>query len=429
MERAIIEILGDVGYTGPMHEDGRLRKAIEDGVTSKDFTELVAWLSQELKSLCDLDEHITPVTDPEDAEHFMLETSGFLKELGCPYGDLIEGPVNERLKTKAARNALLTYLLSELQSAKMIEANNPESNRSAKPPPVLASPHNDLKNMLLALKFSKPPDNITAAALFTKVETKLAEILKTAHPDLVSKAIFDKPMNPDKWKALVKEQQKLHSEFKIRRELLITRLNVTVQSFEWSDRLKDRQDDMAKEYQNRKSALCKEPAVDISDLLAARLDLSILEKTSNASVRKNTKSGVNDIIIGKVPDRGGRPSEQAAPPKEMPSWQNKRVADAPRGGGGGGGGRGNWRGQNSRGGYVQPNRDNQQMGTSSNYAPQDSYQGHRGGGRGGGSRVQGGWSQQGSDTDRSFYNGGRGRGGNRGGARGDYARGRSRDHF
>jgi len=55
---------------------------------------------------------------------------------GCPYSDLVEGALNERLKTRASRAALLTYLLSELQAARMVEANCPGSNDIAKPQPV-----------------------------------------------------------------------------------------------------------------------------------------------------------------------------------------------------------------------------------------------------------------------------------------------------
>ena len=48
--------------------------------------------------------------------------------------------------------------------------------------------------------------------------------------------------------------------------------------------------------------------------------------------------------MGRVPDRGGRPSEIDAPPPEMPRWQERK--EGGRGGGGHGGGRGggNWRG-------------------------------------------------------------------------------------
>lgn len=42
------------------------------------------------------------------------------------------------------------------------------------------------------------------------------------------------------------------------------------------------------------------PDVHLSDLLAAREDLAIIEKTSSASVRRNTQSAINKVIIGRV---------------------------------------------------------------------------------------------------------------------------------
>lgn len=43
-----------------------------------------------------------------------------------------------------------------------------------------------------------------------------------------------------------------------------------------------------------------EPDIDLADLLAARDDLAIIEKTSNANVRKFTTSAINKVIIGQV---------------------------------------------------------------------------------------------------------------------------------
>lgn len=52
-------------------------------------------------------------------------------------------------------------------------------------------------------------------------------------------------------------------------------------------------------------------------------------------MREKTKSKINKVLMyGKVPDRGGRPSEIEPPPPEMPPWQQRS------GGGGGGHGRG-----------------------------------------------------------------------------------------
>jgi Protein of unknown function (DUF2465) len=65
-----------------MVEDGRLAKALDEGAKSTDFTQLISWLSLELKSFCSLDEHINPIKSANEVDHFLLETSGFLKELG-----------------------------------------------------------------------------------------------------------------------------------------------------------------------------------------------------------------------------------------------------------------------------------------------------------------------------------------------------------
>lgn len=84
-----------------------------------------------------------------------------------------------------------------------------------------------------------------------------------------------------------------------------------------------------KRFNDQYKSLTKMPRISLADLLAARNDLAIIEKTSNASVRKNTRSKINSVIIGAVPDRGGRPYEQEPPPPEMPPWQKDRIQGPP----------------------------------------------------------------------------------------------------
>nr|CAD7573979.1 unnamed protein product [Timema californicum] len=74
--------------------------------------------------------------------------------------------------------------------------------------------------------------------------------------------------------------------------------------FQWSERVRHQQDEIAAMFLSKRKALAIEPDVDLSDLLAAREDLAIIEKTSNASVRRNTQSSVNKVIIGRVLMRG-----------------------------------------------------------------------------------------------------------------------------
>lgn len=131
-------------------------------------------------------------------------------------------------------------------------------------------------------------------------------------------------------------QRELDTEYDMRRQMLLTRLDVTVQSFQWSDKGRSKQDQIEAEYSiNRKlaeSMMHGGESTSIAALLAAREDLTIIEKTSNASIR--TRSDIQKHVMGLVPDRGGRANEHAAPAKEMPSWSNRTA------GGRGGGGRG-----------------------------------------------------------------------------------------
>lgn len=111
--------------------------------------------------------------------------------------------------------------------------------------------------------------------------------------------------------------------------MLLTRLDVTIQSFQWSDAAKSKSDIIADRYSDKRRELNRllyqNKATDIVELLAARDDLLLIEKTSSSNVRKNTHSDLEKHIIGMVPDRGGRGLEYQRPPPEMPAWQKNRT--------------------------------------------------------------------------------------------------------
>ncbi|KAG8223058.1 hypothetical protein J437_LFUL002006, partial [Ladona fulva] len=323
MENDVLDALEDIGYTGPMLEFEALEGAVDGGPKSIEYTELVAWISTELKTLCNFEEHVHAITTPDDSSSFVMEVSSFLKELGCPHKSLTEGHLSERLKTKDSRLLLLEFMLCELEAARMIKVKKPNLSDGMQVKLKESSTANDLKTMLIALKFPKPPANITSGMLFGKLEQKVKEIVSKAPAGLVGKPLFNGTLSGKQWHTLEGIQQELHDEYKMRREMLIKRLDVTVQSFQWSDRAKSQEDRIAQIFQNKRAQFRVQPLVELSHLLAAREDLAVLEKTSNASVRKNTQTSINKVIIGQVPDRGGRPSEQQPPPPEMPSWQQR----------------------------------------------------------------------------------------------------------
>lgn len=389
MEEKLLQILEDVGYTGPMLDGDKLSQALKLGAKSSDFTSLVSWFAQQLATFIDIDETVQATTSTDDASSFLLELSFFLKEIGCVNEKLMTGYVNERLANESERAILIEFLATELMACKLLEVKCPKEEKQMEVTLDESDTARSLKNILVTLKFQKPPDNILPELLFSRLETKLSEILKTVSPDHLGKPLIDVELSANQWNELSKLQEEMHKEYTIRRDMLLKRLDVTVQSFLWSDRIKSQENEVNTRYEERRKILKNEPKVTMADLLAARDDLAIIEKTSNASVRKNTRSKINSVIIGAVPDRGGRPYEQEPPPPEMPPWQKDRVQgpqsfQGGRGGGGGGGrgggGRGSGRAGGSGGGGGGGYRDHKDAG--SNFGQNLNYQqsqpsGHR----------------------------------------------------
>lgn len=385
MENDILEILHNIGYDGPILDEDYYAEALKGGPKSLSYTNLVHVLAQEIKKLNKLEETVNLMKHVEESSTFLLELSSFLKELGCPYRRLVTGHMSSRLQTKADRVLLLEYLLAELMAARMIKVDAPE-DKSMDIVVEESDTANDLKKILITLKFNKPPPNITPQLLFSKVEAKLVDVISKGGQQLVGKPLYNKTVSEQQWKDLEKVLKEMLEEYRLRRETLITRLECTIQSFEWSDRLKAKKDEIEAAYRPKKEQLKAEPNVKMSDFLAARTSLLQLEKSSSANVRANTECDVNKVIIGKVPDRGGRPNEQHPPPPEMPSWQQRTQApssgrgDRGHSGQGGGNQRGG-RGGKVQGGYNQNFGDNRQggRGYQTYEVSPGGYNTHRGG--------------------------------------------------
>lgn len=174
-----------------------------------------------------------------------------------------------------------------------------------------------MKDISIRLNLGKPPENISPDDLFAKITTKLDETLK-AIPDAdrrIGKPLFNPktPLTDDQWQQIAQIQAALEEEYNLRRKMLMTRLDVTVQSFKWSENLKGKEKDINERYSNKSLILEKlqfgGQRTDVASLLAARDKLAVIEKTSSANVRKNTRSKLQRHIIGTVPDRGGRTLE------------------------------------------------------------------------------------------------------------------------
>ncbi|XP_062619940.1 protein FAM98A-like [Saccostrea cucullata] len=420
MENDILDTLEDVGYTGPLLDPSALSEAVNQGPASTEFTQLVSWLTDRLKSFYGLEESINATHSPDDVANFVMELSGFLRELNCPYKHLYEGgPVTERLNNKESALQLLDYLTSELETAHILAVRKPQELRSATSEAEPDTNESDiakhLKIMLIALGFPKPPANITAFQLFSKVETKVNELM-SKNPGVVSKPLLKARLSDKQWEQIMKINDSLVREYTTRREMILKRLDVTIQSFMWSEAAKKKENEIAAVFHPIRKRLKASCAINVADILAAREDLTFLQKTSSGEARM--KCAINKVKIPKVPDRGGRVWEQEPPPPEMPSFM-KRV-DQPQaqrqhsGRGGRGGGRHQDRGGKVQGGWG----DKQQQSYGGNW--NQGGGGYGGGGGRGRDHYQDGGYQGG-------YQGGGNQGGyQNGGYQGKNCRGRGR---
>ncbi|XP_074853049.1 protein FAM98B [Carettochelys insculpta] len=392
MESDVLDTLEALGYKGPLLEEELLSKAAENGLSSRDFSELCVWLSSQIKSLCDLEESITSTAGGEDVESFQLEISGFLKEMSCPYSTLVSGDIKDRLKKKEDCLKLLLFLSTELQALQILHSKQLKSSLLEKNNEI----SQEVQTLCESLGLSKSSSS-DIPLLLSNVESKIKDILSKVKNTHVGKPLLTKSLNSDQMERLEKINDALCSEYECRRRMLTKRLDVTVQSFGWSDRAKVKTDEIARIYQPKRYALSPKSTITLAHLLAAREDLSKIIRTSSGSTREKTACAINKVLMGRVPDRGGRPTEIEPPPPEMPPWQKRQEGGGRGGWGGGGGGRGGWGGGGGRGGG-----------------------GFSGGGRGGG-----GFQGRGDYGSRGGYSGRGGYGepyGGRGGGGGGYRR-------
>ncbi|KAK3092826.1 hypothetical protein FSP39_007657 [Pinctada imbricata] len=301
-----VSFLSIFRYTGPLLDNESLSVALEQGPRSTQYVEVVVWLVEQLRSLCGLEENVNTISSPDDAAEFVMELSGVLRELKCPFKHLYEGgPVTERLGSRTNTVQLLDYLTSELQATKMLSLKRPSALMTPSPMETDSSSQHEsdiakhLKMMCIALGFPKPPPNITSAQLFNKVEAKVKELI-TQNPNQIGKPLLKARLSDKQWAQLMKINDSLTREYTTRREMILKRLDVTVQSFMWSDTAKRKENEIAAIYQPIRKLLTAKCSLGVPQILAARDDLTRLNKTSSGDAREKTKCAINKVLIPRV---------------------------------------------------------------------------------------------------------------------------------
>ncbi|UPQ98336.1 hypothetical protein HOP50_02g16420 [Chloropicon primus] len=117
----------------------------------------------------------------------------------------------------------------------------------------------------------------------------------------------------------------MHAEYKVRRQTLSKRAAVTLQSLQHSSRIrKDQGEEVRRIIEGGIAKMGDEPRVNFQSLFAVReVDLQDLQSKITHGGLRNFKSSVKGVIIGKVPDRGGRVSDKRSS-NSMPEWAPRR---------------------------------------------------------------------------------------------------------
>lgn len=72
--------------------------------------------------------NVFQISSDSEINDFMIELSGFLKEMLCPFQSFISGPVSQRFLFVESRLIILDYLLTELMAMKMCHKLKPKEN-------------------------------------------------------------------------------------------------------------------------------------------------------------------------------------------------------------------------------------------------------------------------------------------------------------
>ncbi|XP_045845198.1 protein FAM98C isoform X1 [Meles meles] len=297
------------------------------GPSCPDFRALCARLAAELASLGALErergesaEALRAGDGPDAEEEFLRQLAVLLQELHCPDRALCGGEGAAELGEPGACLRLLRFLCSELQAARLLSLYRRLDPSPAPPCGEGAEEVQELVLTLRALGLPRPTPGTAASRLLWELHDKISELLPSLPPGFLQ-PLLSFPLDAPRWEALESLCQRLGDQYCCRRCLLLKRLDLTTSSFHWSDRAEAQGEAMKAVLIPIREALTPESDVSIAHVLAARADLSRLVPATSKAARRGTCCAINKVLMGNVPDRGGRPNELEAP---MPSWQSRR---------------------------------------------------------------------------------------------------------
>ncbi|XP_076867263.1 protein FAM98A isoform X2 [Brachyhypopomus gauderio] len=319
MERDVSTItsLKDLGY----NNSGCMRRCSCDELPCP----LLSWLVSELRRCC------PDVGGGRDGGAILAgELKDVLSVMFYPHGTL----TNETL-TPIHLYRITEFLVSELQAARVLrwkeghpedaeersesgkEQRKREFNIDVEEEVQEEGGKNDEKEVMSELAQLFETLDMDPASKLGDVYTQVESRLESLPEGEVQEPLLKANLNSSQWTTLQMINRALCKDYECRRQMLLKRFHVTLQSFTWGERGKERS---ALLPAKPAFSVPLESSVSIALLLAAREDQAHLQP-----VRAGPSTAVHKVLMGSVPDRGGRPGEIEPP---MPAFTRRSEGGA-----------------------------------------------------------------------------------------------------
>ncbi|TWW77280.1 protein FAM98B isoform X1 [Takifugu flavidus] len=291
---------------------------------------LLTWLCAELNTACKATKGNEFIHFQESKRSNVLlvgELRNFLKDMFCPLTLLtseVLGP--------SELNKVTDFLVSELLAAQIINhkemypeettQDKSEKEQRVEDRSLEADENGHYQNChqrmaelqaewVLLLHALDMDTSSQLTDVLSEVETRLARLPGGGMTDSLLKT----SLTTEQWMNIAKLDKVLKEDYQCRRQMMVKRFQVTLESFAWGEKQKERSEVLATV--PPLSALVGSSRVSPSFLLVAREDQSFIQP-----VKAGRSTAIYKILMGSVPDRGGRPGEIEPP---MPAWEGRRT--------------------------------------------------------------------------------------------------------
>ena len=217
---------------------------------------------------------------------------------------------------------LVSFFTTLLQTERVLKLRT-QNNSNITASPKVSTFHYNIKRMLNALQESttkKPTTNTSIINPMKLVRQEITNIKTNPLNNASNQSLIDRSLFNTKEKEICQEiMNDLNIEYRMRRRMMLQRLDVTLQSFMWSKK--------ATGIENEIIAVLK-PLVsqlhalkfDINEEMLFQATSSLTDIQCSSVSATRSQAAIKDVLIGTVPDRGGRVDE-FKPKDLMPSWK------------------------------------------------------------------------------------------------------------